>query len=46
MWKLVQDELTPLEQVCREELAGEQAGERVDKILKENSTLAEHAYIQ
>ena len=24
MWKLVQDDLTPLEQVCREELAREQ----------------------
>ncbi len=27
MWKLAQDDLTPLEQVCREELAREQAGE-------------------
>jgi len=27
MWKLVQEDLTPLEQVCREELAREQAGE-------------------
>jgi uncharacterized protein with HEPN domain len=26
MWKLVQDDLTPLERVCREELAREQAG--------------------
>jgi uncharacterized protein with HEPN domain len=26
MWKLVQDDLTPLERVCREELAKEQAG--------------------
>jgi uncharacterized protein with HEPN domain len=28
MWKLVQDDLTPLERVCREELAKEQSGER------------------
>jgi uncharacterized protein with HEPN domain len=28
MWKLVQDDLPPLEKVCREELAREQAGER------------------
>ena len=28
MWKLVQDDLTPLEQVCREELAREDAAER------------------
>jgi uncharacterized protein with HEPN domain len=27
MWKLAQDELTPLERVCREELAREQASE-------------------
>jgi uncharacterized protein with HEPN domain len=27
MWKLVQDDLTPLEQVCREELAKAQAKE-------------------
>jgi uncharacterized protein with HEPN domain len=27
MWKLAQDELSPLEQVCREELAREQGGE-------------------
>jgi uncharacterized protein with HEPN domain len=27
MWKLAQDDLIPLEQVCREELAKEQAGE-------------------
>jgi uncharacterized protein with HEPN domain len=27
MWKLVQDDLAPLEQVCREELARAQAGE-------------------
>jgi uncharacterized protein with HEPN domain len=27
MWKLAQDDLTPLEQVCREELAREQADE-------------------
>lgn len=26
MWKLAQDDLSPLEQVCREELAREQAG--------------------
>jgi uncharacterized protein with HEPN domain len=26
MWKLVQDDLPPLERVCREELAREQAG--------------------
>jgi uncharacterized protein with HEPN domain len=26
MWKLAQDDLAPLEQVCREELAREQAG--------------------
>jgi uncharacterized protein with HEPN domain len=26
MWKLAQDDLTPLEEVCREELAREQAG--------------------
>jgi uncharacterized protein with HEPN domain len=26
MWKLVQDDLAPLERVCREELAREQAG--------------------
>ena len=28
MWKLVQDDLLPLEQVCREEQAREQAAER------------------
>lgn len=28
MWKLVQDDLTPLEKVCREELGKEQASER------------------
>ena len=28
-WKLAQDDLTLLEQVCREELAREQAGEGV-----------------
>jgi uncharacterized protein with HEPN domain len=28
MWKLVQDDLPPLETVCREELAREQAAER------------------
>jgi uncharacterized protein with HEPN domain len=28
MWKLVQDDLSPLETVCREELAREQAAER------------------
>jgi hypothetical protein len=27
MWKIVQDDLTPLEQVCREELAKAQAKE-------------------
>jgi hypothetical protein len=27
MWKLVQDDLTPLEQVCREALARAQAGD-------------------
>ena len=27
MWKLVQDDLPPLEKACREELAREQAGE-------------------
>lgn len=30
LWKLVQDDLTPLERICREELAGEQAGEGKD----------------
>ena len=30
MWKLVQDDLTPLERVCRKELAREQAGEGMD----------------
>jgi uncharacterized protein with HEPN domain len=28
MWKLVQEDLSPLEQVCREEVAREQAGDR------------------
>ena len=28
MWKLVQDDLSPLEKVCREELAKQQAAER------------------
>jgi hypothetical protein len=28
MWKLAQEDLTPLEQVCREELAREQVRER------------------
>jgi uncharacterized protein with HEPN domain len=31
MWKLVQDDLTPLERVSREELAREQGGEGPDK---------------
>jgi uncharacterized protein with HEPN domain len=30
MWKLAQEDLTPLERVCREELAREQAGEGAD----------------
>jgi hypothetical protein len=29
MWKLVQDDLTPLEQVCREELTTAQRGEDI-----------------
>lgn len=30
MWKLVQDDLTPLEKVCREELARDQGGKGPD----------------
>jgi uncharacterized protein with HEPN domain len=31
MWKLVKDDLSPLERVCREELARERPGERSSK---------------